>query len=54
MSDTRARVLRTLRNPKLVNGIGLGLVALVVAARLLAAGFLLGFGEGVALVFACG
>ena len=29
MSDTRARVLRTLRNPKLVNGIGLGLVALV-------------------------
>jgi branched-chain amino acid transport system permease protein len=29
MGDTRARVLRTLRNPKLVNGIGLGLVALV-------------------------
>ena len=29
MTDLRARVLRTLRNPKLVNSIGLGLVALV-------------------------
>ena len=29
MGDTRVRVLRFLRNPKLVNGIGLGLVALV-------------------------
>ena len=29
MGDTRTRVLRFLRNPKLVNGIGLGLVALV-------------------------
>jgi branched-chain amino acid transport system permease protein len=29
MSVTRARVLRTQRDPKLVNGIGLGLVALV-------------------------
>jgi branched-chain amino acid transport system permease protein len=29
MGDTRARVLRTLRNPKLVNSIGLCLVALV-------------------------
>ena len=31
MTDLRARVLRTLRNPKLVNSIGLGLVALVGA-----------------------